>query len=266
MKNRKVLLVDDDRVFLEAIKIIYEHHHFDVIEAYDGNSVFSKAKKHQPDLIVLDVMLPLLDGFSVCYKLKKDSATANIPVIILTSLGAKNKSLNGAEIIAKGHGADLYLEKPVEPEILYKKSMALLERIQSQEQNKSRILIIDDDIDFADAIKTALDHHQYEVLMARSGEEGIAMAKKEKPDLILLDVMLPEMDGYNACKHLKLKDDTRSIPIIILTSVGSKMTKPGYAEAIAVTHQADDYIQKPVETKKLLNSIQTLIGPKRRLI
>jgi DNA-binding response OmpR family regulator len=266
LKNHKVLLVDDDRTFLEAVRMIYEHHSFDVIEAYDGKSVFSEAKKHQPDLIVLDVMLPVMDGYSVCFKLKNDDTTVNIPVIILTSLGAKSQGLNGAEIIASGHGANLYLEKPIEPEILYQKSMALVEEFQSQKHTKNRILIIDDDVDFADAIKNAFNHDQYEILLSHSGEEGMRTAKKEKPDLILLDVMLPEIDGYKVCKQLKENNDTRSIPIILLTSVGSKLTKPGYAEAIAVTHQADDYIQKPVETKELIKRIQNLIGPRRRLV
>jgi DNA-binding response OmpR family regulator len=266
VEKKSVLLVEDDRDFLEAVKTVYEHHNFNVIEAYDGETALSKIQKHKPDLAVLDVMLPKKDGYAVCFEIKHNETTADIPVIILTSLGGKNRGKDGAEIMATGHGADLFLEKPVKPQLLVEKSTELLEKIQTEEKGKTRILIIDDDVDFTEAITAILENRNYKVISTATGEEGIVTAGKVKPDLILVDVMLPEMDGYAVCKHLKENPETQSIPVVMLTAVGSKLTEPGYAEAIAVTHKADDYIQKPVKADELIKRIQNLVGPSRRLI
>ena len=99
-----------------------------------------------------------------------------------------------------------------------------------------------------------------------TGEDGLVAVAGEKPDIVLLDVMLPGRDGYSVCKELKEDEKTRGIPVIMLTSVGEKLTEPEYAKAVAITHKADDYIEKPAEPKELMNRIQKFVGPRRRLV
>lgn len=266
MENLSVLLVDDDKDFVDSIQRALETHGFAVKTAYDGEDGLIKAKKIKPDLIILDVMLPKKDGYSVCHDLKENDSTSHIPIIMLTSLGKKGEGKTGAEIMAKGHKAEGYLEKPLEIQVLLEKALELIKKGNEVEVKKSKVLLIDDDPEFLAAVKTVLDEKGYEVMISYTGEDGIVQASVERPDIILLDVMLPNKDGYAVCKELKEDEKTKSIPIVLLTSVGQKLTDPDYAKAVAVTHKADEYIEKPVEPKELLKRIRKLIGPMRRLV
>ena len=121
----KILLVDDDRVFVEATKTILERK-YRVITAYNGEEGLEKARKEKPDLILLDVIMPGKDGFHICNQLKQDPKLANIPVIMLTSFaqhkGETNISVDGGlELEAEG-----YMEKPISPEALLKQVGSLL--------------------------------------------------------------------------------------------------------------------------------------------
>ena len=211
-------------------------------------------------------MLPEKDGYFVCHELKENKRTAKIPVIMLTSLGKQVEGMSGAELLSKGHDADAYLEKPIESETLVKTTMDLIEKSRTTQKKPSKVLLIDDDPDFIAAVKTTLESNGYSTVIAYTGEDGLLAVRKDNPDIILLDVMLPEMDGYAVCKELKEDKKTHLIPIIMLTSVGQKLAEPDYAKAIAVTHKADDFIEKPIEEKELLKRIRKLIGPMRRLI
>ncbi|HEX9896977.1 MAG TPA: response regulator [Dehalococcoidales bacterium] len=121
----KILLVDDDPVFVEATKIVLESK-YEVVTAYDGDAGLVKARKEKPDLILLDIMMPTKDGFHVCKQLKADPKLANIPVIMLTSFAQHRGETNipvsaGLELEAEG-----YIDKPVSPEALLKQVGALL--------------------------------------------------------------------------------------------------------------------------------------------
>ncbi len=266
MKKKTVLLVDDDRDFINAIKTTFESQNFEVQVADDGEAALVSVKSQKPDLVILDVMMPKRDGYSVCHEMKSHDATARIPVIMLTALGKKGEGKTAAEVLAKGHKADAFFEKPVPPKILLEKAVELIELSGKSDEDKVVIVLIDDDPDFVAAVKTLLEKNDYSIRVAYSGEEGILIIQRENPDLVLLDVMLPEKDGLALCKELKENEKTRSIPVILLTSVAEKLKEPDYAKALAVTHHADDYLQKPVDSKELLKRVRKFVGPKHRLI
>jgi len=267
MKKKEILIIDDDRDFSDAIQTVLQNDGFKIITASDGEEGFQKAAALKPDLIILDVMLPKRDGFAVCHDLKSQTSTAPIPILMLTSLGSESKGKQGSQIIAKGHKADGYLEKPVEPSLLKEQVQLMISQAEEGDENEGKkVLLIDDDPDFVGAIKSLLEENGFQVIISDTGEEGIRQAETENPDIILLDVMLPEMDGFAVCKYLKENKKTESIPVIMLTSIGSKLTRPGYAKALAVTHYADDYLEKPVESASLLKQIRKHIGPMRRLV
>lgn len=261
-----VLLIDDDRDFVEAIQKTLENSGFNVAAAFDGEEGLRHAKKIKPDIVILDVMMPQKEGYSVCHDLKSSALTSKIPVLILTSLSKQAQGKRGAEIIAQGHAAEGYLEKPVEPKVLIDTINRLIHKAENTDVKKLKVLLIDDDPDFLASIKILLEKNEYAVIIKSNGEDGIIAANKEIPDIILVDVMLPGKDGFAVCKELKEDKKTRFIPVVMLTSVGQNITEPDYAKAIAVTHHADDYIEKPVQGKELLKRIHNLIGPKRRLI
>ena len=259
MNDYTILMIDDDKDFLRAIQAILDQEGYKISTAYDGETGMKKAVSLQPDLIILDVMLPKKDGYSICHQLKHQPQTSHIPILIVTSLDS--------ELIAKGHNADGYFEKPVESQVLLEKVHQLITDSKSEKkEKKSKILLIDDDPDFIGAVKIVLDENGYDVIVAYTGEDGIKKAMVENPDLVLLDVMLPQIDGYEVCHTLKDDDKTKLIPVIMLTSVSRKLTKPEYAQVLSVTHHADDHLEKPVEAKDLLNTIRKFIGPMRRLV
>jgi len=266
MKKPQVLIIEDDEDFLEPIKTVLEKNNFTVYTALDGEEGLEKVEKVKPDLIILDIMLPKKDGYAVCHSLKENETYAHIPILILTSLGLKSEGKFGAELLAKGHKADEYLEKPVDPQILVEKVHNLIRKASIEETKEIKVIIIDDDPDFIAAVKIILDENNYKVLVEYTGEDGLIAVRKEEPDIVLLDVMLPEKDGYAVCKELKEDKKTSSIPVILMTAVGSKLTDSEYGKAIAVTHQADDYIEKPVDQKELLKRIRKCIGPMRRMV
>jgi len=183
----------------------------------------------KPDLVILDVMLLLKDGFAVCHDLKNHPSTKSIPVLILNSLDSSLENKRGTQVLAKGHKVDGYLEKPVDLNHLKTEVQVLLSESDKQEEKRQKVLLIDDDPDFCEAIQTILSDKGFQVITSHTGEDGIHLAETENPDIVLLDVVLPEMDGFAACKYLKENIKTEPIPIVMLTSIGSRLTEPDYA-------------------------------------
>ena len=266
MEKPHVLLIDDDQDFCNAVKASFEQGGYEVTLAYDGEEGLRLVKKMNPSLVVLDVMMPKKDGYSVCHDIKSHDATSSIPVIMLTSLGNKKDGKIGAEVLAKGHQADAYFDKPVKPNTLMEKTKELIAQARQGEKRKVKALLIDDDPDFIAGVKLVLEEDEFDLVVAYTGDEGLTAVISEKPDVVLLDVMLPGKDGFSVCKEIKENESTADIPVLMLTSVGEKITEGEYAKAVAVTHHADDYIEKPVEPKELLKRIRKFIGPGRRLV
>ena len=127
-ENPKILLIDDDVDFVEATKIVLESKPYEVIVAYNGNDGLRKAREENPDLIILDIIMPGKDGFSTAEQLKKDSELSKIPVLVLTSYAEKG----GESSIAASGGLTLetedYIDKPIRPEELLKRVEKYLKR------------------------------------------------------------------------------------------------------------------------------------------
>jgi two-component system alkaline phosphatase synthesis response regulator PhoP len=124
----------------------------------------------------------------------------------------------------------------------------------------SKILIVDDDPDLVEAVTMILESKDYDVIPAYGGIEGLEKAKAEEPDLIVLDVMMPDKDGYAVCKELKTDPKYRKIPILLLTAVVSKISTTRYTQQMGLETEADDYIDKPVEPAELVKRIEILLG------
>ena len=120
---------------------------------------------------------------------------------------------------------------------------------------KGKILVVDDEIYIVHILDFSLGMEGYEVLTASDGEQALETAQREQPDLIVLDIMMPKLDGYETCKLLKADDRTRQIPVILLSAKGRHTDqKIGYEVG------ADDYITKPFSPRKLVERINTLLG------
>jgi two-component system alkaline phosphatase synthesis response regulator PhoP len=122
--------------------------------------------------------------------------------------------------------------------------------------DKKKVLLVDDDPDFVEAIKVIVENGGYAVRVAYDGAEGLEAVAEEKPDLIVLDVMMPVMNGHEACAKLKSDPQTAKIPIILLTAVADRVTTSTYTHRDMLESQAEDYMPKPVEPMELLNLIK----------
>ena len=125
---------------------------------------------------------------------------------------------------------------------------------------KKKILIVDDDPDLVEAVTMILESKNYEVAAAYGGIEGLQKSKTENPDLIVLDVMMPDKDGYVVCKELKADPNLSKIPVLLLTAVISKIPTTRYTQQMGLETEADDYIDKPVEPEVLVKRIETLLS------
>jgi len=123
-------------------------------------------------------------------------------------------------------------------------------------EEKVKILIVDDDKDFVESTRTILESKPYEVVVAYEGEEGLKKAREEKPDLILLDVIMPVKDGFIAAEQLKRDPQLGKIPVIMLTAFSSKRQESSIPVSRGFTLEAEEYIEKPVSPENLLAIVE----------
>ena len=122
-----------------------------------------------------------------------------------------------------------------------------------------KILVVDDDPDLVESVTVLLEKRNHVVIPAYGGIEGLEKAKKENPDAIILDVMMPDKNGYEVCKELKADPQCQSIPILLLTAVASKVSTTTYTHRMGMETEADDYVDKPVDSKELVRLVERLI-------
>ncbi|MBW1837606.1 MAG: response regulator [Deltaproteobacteria bacterium] len=125
---------------------------------------------------------------------------------------------------------------------------------------KKRILLVDDEPDFCAIVQGQLEKEGFDVEIAYDGVEGLEKVKANPPDAIILDVMMPEMDGYEACKKLKSDDKYADIPILMLTAVADKVTSTRYSHYDGMSMEADDYLPKPASAEDITQSIKSLLN------
>ena len=125
--------------------------------------------------------------------------------------------------------------------------------------SKAKILLIDDDPDFVESTKLVLESKPYEVITAYNGNEGLAKARKEKPDLIILDIIMPFKDGFNAAEDLKKDLELKKIPVIMLTSFAENVGQTTLSVSQGLTLDTEDYIDKPVAPQELLRRVEKLL-------
>jgi len=200
-----VLVVDDDPSARDLLKRFLNKEGFHVECATNGPEALALVKTVRPTVITLDVMMPGMDGWSVLSKLKEDPATADIPVVVLTIVDDKHF----------GHalGATEYLTKPVDRDRL----AAIIHKLRPPSA-PGQVLVVDDDADLREMLVRTLAREGWTAATAVDGREGLEKVAARKPDLILLDLMMPRMDGFEFVAELRQRPEWRAIPIIVITA------------------------------------------------
>jgi PAS domain S-box-containing protein len=202
-----VLLIDDDDTVHEMLAHYLRDENLEVVTATTGREGIDLARKIKPNVIVLDVLLPEMDGWVVLSLLKGDPTLAQIPVIMLSIVEDKN--------IGYTLGAADYLTKPIDPDRLRK-----VVKQHYEEANKILpALVVEDDESTRQMMRDLLESEGRRVLEAENGVIALAQMQQEKPALILLDLMMPEMDGFEFLEELYKHEQWRGIPVIVVTAM-----------------------------------------------
>ena len=204
-KKNTILVIDDDTTIHDLVRRFLEKRGFAVKTAKSGLEGINLAKEIQPEAITLDVMMPGMDGWSVLTALKAHPRTANIPVIMMSMVDDQN--------LGFALGAEDYLLKPVDSNKL-ETILSKFERTASSDS----ILVVEDDPGVRDMLVRQLKTSKWQVIEAGNGKEALTMLQHHQPKLILSDLMMPEMDGFELVHRLKQNERWKSIPVIILTA------------------------------------------------
>ena len=238
----KILVIDDDINFLDLIDRRLTKEGYLVFTANNGQSGLNKANKLIPDIIILDIVMPDMDGWTVYKKLKKTPLISQIPVIIVT--------IGDYEKMAKDFGVVDFLAKPIKWNTLN----VILSKYKIISKSK-HILVIDDDSATRIILRKMLVKDGWRVDEAENGKVAFDRIKKEKPELILLDLLMPVMDGFKFLKVIKAEHSLIDIPIIVITS--KDLTADDYSY---LTANVDRVIQKGDYTRKeIINRIDIAI-------
>ncbi|MGQ3683878.1 MAG: response regulator [Candidatus Loosdrechtia sp.] len=207
--KRTILVVEDDRMAASLLTVYLKNAGYEVAVAADGEEAIRKAKELHPFLITLDIMLPKIDGWNVLSELKNSKDTEDIPVVIISIVDNKD--------LGYSLGAAEYLIKPVEREKLVNTVNSCLSSGQKKE-TPFRILVVDDDEKTVKYMSTVLEDAGFEVFKAYDGKVGINLAINSNPDLIILDLIMPEVNGFEVVEKLRVHPGTKGIPIIICSA------------------------------------------------
>lgn len=209
-KRPVVLVVEDDDRAADLIRIQLEALPCHVVRAKTAEEAFGLLQEITPDLITVDILLPGMDGWEFLVRLRSAGTLSHIPVVVLSIMADSDRGLS--------LGASEILQKPVTaPDIT-----ATLQRLglfrPEPEGPRTLVLVADDDPQAVDIVSTYLESARCEILRANNGRDAVAMVREFSPDLIVLDLMMPEMDGFEVVENLKGDPNTGMIPIVILTA------------------------------------------------
>ncbi len=204
---RTVLVIDDDMATLDLTRRFLTREGFTVVSATNGVRGLELAKKVKPSAITLDVMMPGMDGWAVLSALKKDPETVDIPVIMLTMLDEKEMGF--------ALGASEYMSKPIDRTRL---SSYLDKYLGSSRAGGGQVLVVDDEADTRELIRRGLEKDGWSIDEAENGLVALAHLDKAVPDLILLDLVMPQMDGFEFLAELRGTEAWHNIPVVVVTA------------------------------------------------
>ena len=273
----QILVVDDVPANIKLIEAKLASEYYDVITGKDGYEAIKQAKEHKPDLILLDVMMPGMDGFEACQKIKSDPEISHIPVVMVTALSEKSDRLKGLEA-----GADDFITKPINDMALFARVKSLIRiktlldelrlrdktslqmGIASGEGNSfisdvsgAKILVVDDDAVQAKQIVSKLDE-TYQSKWVEDPEQAVNIAKDGGFDAILISTLLTDADGLRIATHMKSQEEIRNVPLLVFVDEDDTRTM-----FKALEMGINDYLTVPVDKNEMAVRVRTQVRRKR---
>jgi two-component system, cell cycle response regulator len=274
----RVLVVDDVSFNVKLLQTKLEQEYYEVFIASDGLEAIEKTKEVQPDIILMDVMMPGMDGFEATRIIKSDNSISYIPIIMVTALNAQQDKVRGLE-----SGADDFLTKPINDQALIARLKSLVRlkfmtdelRIRNATGKEfgitnipnitlqydirgSSVLLVDDDVAQIKKITSKLEEKGVILDNTVSVEEAYRMSTSKDYDLIIVSTQLMDGDGLRLCSHIKSQNELRSTPILIMVDENeTKVLSMGFEIGVA------DYMLTPVDPNELLARTSTQIRRKK---
>jgi two-component system cell cycle response regulator len=274
----RILVVDDIPANVKLLEVKLTAEYFDVVTAPDGPRALDLAHSEAPDLILSDVMMPGMDGFELCRRLKADPETSHIPLVMVTALSDVSDRVRGLEA-----GADDFLTKPVNDIALFARvrSLARLKQMMDElrvrqaasgdgtllseaeleiasDLGDAKVLLADASETLAGKVNSYLAEDGHRTRHVKTGREALALAQSEPFDLLIVSLHLGKEDGLRLCSQFRSQDDTRHVPILLLLDEEDLPRLPKGLE-IGVT----DYLIKPIDRNELRARTRTQIRRRR---
>lgn len=274
----RVLVVDDLRPNVKLLEAKLSSEYFDVLTAFDGASALEVVKHQLPDIVLLDVMMPGMDGFQVCREIKSNPKTMHIPVVMVTALSDSADRVKGLEA-----GADDFLTKPVNDTAMFARIRSLVRlkmltdewRLREETSGQlgvlrnegtitevdatlAHVLVVSDNQIEVARIKETLERDRDDIIASTTVGEAEDALRRSDFDMIVIDLRLRSDDALRYCSKLRAQDDTRYIPILMIAEEDD--TKP---LAKALDLGINDYLIKPIDRNELLARARTQIRRRR---
>jgi PAS domain S-box-containing protein len=239
---RRVLIVDDDDDFRVLMRTQLTHSGYHVLDARDAESAIQIARSSHPDVITVDLLMPGIDGWSFIDRLRKEEGLAGIPIVVVS--GAADAKTGDrlpvdVSVVAKGEGHDRLLREI---------SRALAGK------RSATILVAEDDDDLRGVLTASLTRNGHRVIQARDGAEALAAIERDQVDLLVLDLVMPNIDGFEVLARLKEIKQGLTIPVVVVTGTDRSTT-----ELQALRLGANVYLTKPIEAAALTEEVTRLL-------
>ncbi len=212
--KKVILVIDDDPDVLEMMKDIVRKTDYRVVGATSGMEGIELAKRIRPYLITTDILMPDIMGWDIIKELKSNPITLDIPIFVISISDEK----------AKGYsmGVSEYFVKPIERD-LFLRRLAVLSRLRAK-----KILIVDDDYSFLENFFRIVREHGFQIVSCDNGKEGLEKLSVEKPDVLILDIMMPKFSGFDVIKAMEERNLSKDVPVIILSA--KELTRKEHSE------------------------------------
>jgi CheY-like chemotaxis protein len=238
-----VLVIDDEKTIHELLEQELGKEGYRVLHATSGREGLRVAKASRPDVITLDIIMPDLDGWSVLKELKVDPEVCDIPVLLVTIMGDSD--------LGFALGAADYITKPFESEVLVKAVGR-----HARPDGGAQILVVDDDWKSRDMLRRTLGKEGWTVVEAGDGREAVRQIERARPALVLLDLVMPEMDGFEVLERLRAEVAWQNIPVIVVTA--KDLTR---AEIEQLNGQVVKILQKGAyQRRELLKDVHDMLA------
>jgi diguanylate cyclase (GGDEF)-like protein/PAS domain S-box-containing protein len=251
--SARILIIEDNPTNMELMVYLLRAFGYQPLLAHNGEEGVQVARREVPDLVICDVHLPKLDGYGVVAQLKQDPKLKHIPALAVTALamvGDREKLLAA--------GFDGYIGKPIEPDTFVSQIESFLQgEMSPRDPNDiATILIVDDHVLNREFLMTLLGYSGHRLLEAASGTEGLKVMESEKPDLVISDILMPNMDGYEFVNRIRSKPDMADVPIIFYTATYREREAMAVAEACGVRW----VLPKPSDPDVILKTVHEALG------